>query len=68
MTKKEAQKALKIAEKNGYVRYHSGIVTMEDGNKRYYGINIDGDGREGRLFGCPRIIWDMDYVKERFGQ
>lgn len=68
MTKREAQKALKMAERSGYVAYHGGIVVMEENNKRYYGINIDGDGRDSRLFGCPRLIWDFEYVQERFSR
>ena len=62
MTYTQAVKYLHRAERNGYVAYHSGICTM-DGN---YGINIDGDGHDGRLFGCPQIIWDVERAEEQF--
>jgi hypothetical protein len=69
----EAKKYLKRAEKNGYVRYHSGI-TLQEGRPRWggntsgntYGINIDGDGHDGRYFGCPKIIWDTETAEMMF--
>lgn len=64
MTYVEAKKFLKRAEKNGYVRAYGGIVNYEDG--KYYGINIDGDGRDGRYFGCPQIIWDAAWAEQKF--
>ena len=71
MTNTQAQKYLKRATKRGYVAYHSGIAHMVTGIKRgketgYYGINIDGDGHEGRLFGCPKLIWDARIAEEMF--
>lgn len=67
MTLTQARKYLKRAEKSGYVAYHSGIASMSDnGRKQFYGINIDGDGQEGRLFGRPKLIWDADQAEERF--
>ena len=62
----DAKKFLARAEKRGYVAYHSGIVCEEDGRKKRYGINIDGDGYDGRYFGCPIIIWDKDHAEEKF--
>jgi len=69
----EAKKYLNRAENNGYVRNHSGIVMQEvksrwGGNTTgcFYGINIDGDGHNGRLFGCPRIIWDVETAESMF--
>jgi len=59
----QAIKYLKRACKRGFVAYHSGIVSDGDGD---YGINIDGDGRDGRLFGCPTIIWSPDSAEEKF--
>lgn len=73
MTYRQAQKYLRRAEARGYVAYHSGIVSMEiplqwGGNTTgyTYGINIDGDGHEGRLFGCPKIIWDVETAERLF--
>jgi len=73
MTHKQAVTYLNRAEKSGYVRYHSGIVRMDvepqwSGNTTgsIYGINIDGDGFNGRLFGCPCIIWDIETAEMRF--
>lgn len=61
MTKKEAQKTLSIARKCGYVPYYNGLVTFEENGKiTSWGANIDGDGRDGRLFGCPQVIWNED--------
>ena len=69
MNKKQAQQALRWAERNGYVAYHSGIVAFEENNKvTGYGINIDGDGHDGRLFGCPKIIWDYERCQEMWGK
>jgi hypothetical protein len=68
----EAKRYLARAEKNGYVAYHSGIVHMVTGisksgkEKGYYGINIDGDGHDGRIFGCPKIIYSTEAAEERF--
>ncbi len=62
MTYKQATDWLKRAEKAGYVAYHQGVVKM-DGD---YGINIDGDGHNGRLFGCPEIIWSQENAVEFF--
>ena len=69
----EAKKYLARAEKNGYVAYYSGIVSEEvksrwgENTTGYdYGINIDGDGHDGRYFGCPRIIWDAETAEEMF--
>ena len=69
----EAKKYLKRAENSGYVANRSGIV-MQEGQARWggnttgnsYGINIDGDGHDGRLFGCPRIIWDSETAENQF--
>lgn len=58
----QATKYLQRALKNGYVAYHGGIVS-QDGS---YGINIDGDGHQGRLFGCPQIIWDSETAERKF--
>jgi hypothetical protein len=73
MTHSEAKKYLNRAENNGYVRYHNGIVTQETktkwgGNTTGFicGINIDGDGHNGRLFGCPKIIWDTETAERMF--
>ena len=71
MTYTEAKKYLRRAERNGYVAYHSGIAHMVTGIRNgreigYYGINIDGDGQDGRLFGCPKLIWDAEQAEERF--
>ena len=70
-----AIKQLKRAERAGYVPVNSGIVIMEvakrfGGNTtgRVYGINIDGDGHDGRLFGCPKIIWSVEQIDELLGQ
>lgn len=61
MTKKEAQQTLRIAEKCGYVAYHSGLVRFtENGETVSWGANIDGNGRDGRLSGCPKVIWNAD--------
>lgn len=63
-----AKKMLKRAEARGYVAYHSGIVCYEgqNGGKNSYGINIDGDGHDGRLFGCPKIIWSTEQFNDSF--
>jgi len=37
---------------------------MDDGKN--YGVNIDGDGRDGRLFGCPQIIWSAEQAEAKF--
>jgi hypothetical protein len=73
MNHTEAVKYLKRAENTGYVRYHSGLVMQETelrwgGNTTgtFWGINIDGDGHDGRLFGCPQIIWDVETAENRF--
>ena len=73
MTHTEAKKYLNRAENNGYVRNHSGLVIIETkvkwgGNTTgcEWGINIDGDGHEGRLFGCPQIIWDTETAEIMF--
>lgn len=79
MTLTEARKYLARAQKNGYVPYHTGIVSMETIKqtrkkkgtevvkiKINYGINIDGDGTEGRNFGCPIILWDAEKAEEKF--
>lgn len=63
MTFKQAQRWLRRAQRNGYVAYHKGIV-YEEG--RGYGVNIDGDGREGRLFGNPEIFWTQDQIIDFF--
>jgi hypothetical protein len=60
MTYTNAKRMLKAVCKKGYVQYHSGIVSM-DGN---YAINVDGDGQDGRYFGCPKIIWTVTAVNE----
>ena len=64
MTYTQAKKYLARAERSGYVAAYSGICNMDDG--RYYGINIDGDGRDGRLFGCPQIIWSAEDAEDKF--
>ena len=68
-----AKKYLARAEKRGYVAYHYGIAASEvplkwGGNTTglVYGINIDGDGLNGRYFGCPRIIWSEEQAEEMF--
>jgi len=72
MTYTQAKMYLRRAERSGYVAYHKGIVSMErkpwwGSPARYnYGINIDGDGCEGRLFGCPEIIWEAESAEEQF--
>lgn len=73
MTLTEAKKYLKRAERKGYVAYHSGLV-MEEVKPRWggnttgsnWGINIDGDGHDGRYFGCPQIIWDSETAERIF--
>lgn len=69
----QAKKYLNRAERNGYVAYHNGIVSQEipvrwSGNTTglSFGINIDGDGHNGRLFGCPQIIWDTETAENMF--
>lgn len=57
-----AKKWLARAEKRGYVAYHSGICCM-DGD---YGINIDGDGHNGRYFGYPKILWSTEQCNDFF--
>lgn len=64
MTYKHAKRWLRRAEKHGYVPYHEGIVKM--GNA--YGVNIDGDGQDGRLFGNPRIFWTQDQIIDFFAE
>jgi hypothetical protein len=71
MTYTNAKKYLARAERRGYVANRSGIVMQEfnpswGGNTtgRAYGINIDGDGHDGRLFGCPQIIWDTEQAED----
>jgi hypothetical protein len=67
MTYTEAKKYLARAERNGYVAYHSGLVNNgETGRRATYGINIDGDGREGRYFGSPQIIWSAEQAERKF--
>ena len=68
MTYSKANQMLMAAEKRGYVKYHSGITSFEEGGRvTNYGINIDGDGNEGRLFGCPKIIWTVGEVNDLLG-
>jgi hypothetical protein len=68
MTYSKANQMLMAAEKRGYVKYHSGIVSFEEGGRvTNYGINIDGDGHDGRLFGCPKIIWTVGGVNDLLG-
>ncbi len=62
MTLKHAERWLKRVEKNGYVAYHDGLVEMNGS----YGVNIDGSGHDGRLFGCPRIFWQQEDLVEFF--
>ena len=69
----QANKYLNRACKRGYVPYHSGLVSTEEtvkwgGNTTglSWGINIDGDGHNGRYFGCPQIIWSAEQAEERF--
>jgi hypothetical protein len=72
MNLKEARIYLRRATRRGYVPYHGGICRMITGRTRYgkevghYGINIDGDGHDGRLFGCPKLIWDADTAEDMF--
>lgn len=73
MTYTEAKKYLKRAVSRGYIPVNNGIVSMEiprrwGGNTtgHTYGINIDGDGRNNRYFGCPRIIWSANDAEEKF--
>ena len=71
MTHTQARRYLARAERNGYVAYHKGIAHTVTGIRNgrelgYYGINIDGDGHDGRLFGCPELIWDAEKAEERF--
>jgi hypothetical protein len=68
MTYSKAKQMLAAAEKRGYVAYHSGIVSFEENGKTTnYGINIDGDGHEGRYFGCPKTLWSVDSVNNLLG-
>lgn len=62
MTKREAQRTLRIAIKCGYVAQgRSGLVAWEENGKiTGWGANIDGDGKDGRYFGCPQVIWNSD--------
>jgi hypothetical protein len=73
MNYKQALMYLNRAEKRGYVAYHSGIVREDiepswGGNTTgsNWGINIDGDGHNGRYFGCPKIIWDVETAERMF--
>jgi hypothetical protein len=63
MTYAKARQMLQAAQKRGYVKYHQGIVSMDNN----YGINIDGDGHDGRLFGCPKTLWAVDAVNHCLG-
>ena len=63
MTYTMAKKWLRKAERCGYVAYHKGIVVDD---KKNYGINIDGDGHNGRNFGCPEIIWSVEHAEQFF--
>jgi hypothetical protein len=66
MKYQKALQMLRVAEKRGYVAYHSGLVS--DGNGDHdYGINIDGDGHGGRLCGCPKIFWTVESVNRLLG-
>lgn len=73
MNYSEAKKYLKRAEKNGHVKYHSGLCCTEI-KKRFggnttgnnWGINIDGDGSKNHPFGCPKIIWDVETAERMF--
>lgn len=68
MTHSKAKQMLAAAEKRGYVRYHQGIVCFwENGKAQNYGINIDGDGCDGRYFGCPKILWTVEAVNQLLG-
>ena len=69
----DAKKYLKRAENSHFIKYHSGLVCQEvkikwGGNTTglIWGINIDGDGSKNHPFGCPKMIWDIDNVKEMF--
>lgn len=69
----KAKMYLARAEKNGYTAYHSGLVKTEipvqwGGNTTGYvwGINIDGDGHNGRYFGCPQMIWSEEIAEDMF--
>jgi len=69
----QALKYLARAERSGYVKNYSGFVRQDTtprwgGNTTgsFWGINIDGDGHNGRLFGCPEIIWDVEIAESRF--
>jgi len=68
MTYTKAKIYLARACRNGYVPYYNGIVCFEDrpGHINNHGINIDGDGHDGRDFGCPEIIWDEETAERRF--
>ena len=71
MTYTESKKYLKRAIKNGYMPYYNGIAHMITGinngkEQGYYGINIDGNGHDGRYFGCPILIWDSQAAEEKF--
>jgi len=67
MTYQMATRALKKAEKSGYTRYHSGIVSNTERNRQgrivtHYGINIDGNP-----FGCPATYWTVQSVNDLLG-
>lgn len=71
MTLTEARKYLRRAKREGYVPCDSGLAHMVTGIRNghecgYWGINIDGDGRGGRLFGCPRLIWSAEIAEAKF--
>ena len=62
----QARKYLARAERHGYVAYYSGICCIEGSRKNTWGINVDGDGHDGRRFGRPQIIWDAEKAEELF--
>ncbi len=39
------------------------VVESLGGNKRIWGLSIDGDGSPQYPFGCPRIIWTIEEIE-----
>jgi len=68
MTYTKAKIWLRRAIRHGYVPVHGGIACFEGDryNKDSYGVNIDGDGHNGRYFGCPHIVWYEEEAARRF--
>lgn len=62
MTKAQATKSLSSLTRAGYVAYHTGLIYHDD--NKTWGVNVDGDGHDGRLFGCPKTFWSIEKVEE----